>query len=161
MGVSQVTKGRQAGIPVWETLDLDVDGVPSTIVYAQLDYTFIVRIIWNLHFAILALDWEQFAGDTALTTGIHVYYNGIVMTDLSIKSNSDFHTWGYDVVAQSDEKSPKNRVISSRWTFSKSVPNGLGMWDGETFGIQINDDISALATVAKFNVAVEGWRTPE
>jgi len=163
MGIKEVLSGTQGAIPVWENLDLIVDGSEvATTVYTQKSYTYIERIIWLLYFESSTVDWELFGGDTALTSGINIVYNGSILTlDHAIKSNEDFHVWGFDVTIQSDDKTPKGNVVSSRWTFSKSVPNGLSMWDGETFGFLISEDITALTSLDEFHVAVQGWLIPE
>lgn len=163
MGIKEVLSGTQGGIPVWENLDLIVDGSEvATVVYTQKAYTYIERVIWLLYFEATAIDWELFGNDTSLTNGINIVYNSNILTlDHAVKSNEDFHVWGYDVVIQSDDKVPKGNVISARWTFSKSVPNGLSMWDNETFGVRIADDITALTSIDEFHIAVQGWLIPE
>jgi len=160
-GIKDVLSGTHAGHPVWEILDLDVDGSTPTIVPAQKSYTYIERIIWLLYFSATSLDWEKFANDTALTNGLSVMYNGEnISSDHTIGSNEDFHIWGYDVAVQSDDISPKNRVLTARWTFSKSIPHGLGMWYGQQFGIRVADDMTALTSIIEFHVAIQGWKLP-
>ena len=154
----------EISIPVVEVLDLNVSGnlTNPNIVSAVYDYTIITRVIWDLVFTTNTLDIDNFADDSALTNGVNVLYQDISLLDNSnITTNHDFAHATYDVNILSDEKNPKTRALSSRWSFDKFVGcecGGLLMDNDQTFSIYIQDDITALTTISEYQITIEGYK---
>ena len=162
MSIKGAIAGTHPGIPVIERLDLTVNGsgTPIFVEATQDKFTFIVRIIWKLQFTTNSMEWTKFDDSTALANGIQVIYHSEDLLPIPVKNNADFHDYGYDVSLQADGATTKGNVLSSRWTFSKWVPNGLGMWNAENFGILVSDDLRIVTRTAmtEFVAVVEGWK---
>ncbi len=161
MSVTDVIRGDSAAVIKIEVLDLDIDGDPAVNVgvpAATFDY--ITRVILNLRFADAAVEWAVFAAEaTALTNGFFMYYDSVPLFSASpIVDNGDFFNIGYDVDLVADAAGTPNQVLSARWSFDKMSPHGLAMWDGETFGFTLQDDMTTLASIDSFEVFVEGWQ---
>ncbi len=161
MSIADVIKGRSAAVVKIEVLDLDVDGSPAVnVAVSASTFDYITRVILNLRFADAAVEWSVFAAEaTALTNGWFMYYDGAPLFSASpIKDNGDFFNIGYDVDLVADAAGTPNQVLTARWSFDKMSPHGLAMWDGETFGATIQDDLSVLASIDSFEAFVEGWK---
>ena len=152
--------GTSASLPVMETLDLLVDGVPTVTVPAAGDYTYIARVIITLRFDTSTLTWTEFADETALTNGWYMRYNGIDLgVGAPIKNNGDLFRYGYDVNIESDAVATPNKVVSARWSFNKWTPHGLGMfYSDDVFEFVVQDDMTALTTVDELSATVQGWK---
>ena len=157
MGISDTIKGTSASIPVYETLDLLVDSTPAVFVSVTESFSYISRVIMTMRFPSSTLSYSEFGNETALTNGFYMDYNGAVIGDVPIKDNGDYYRFGYDVAIASDAVATPNKVLSARWSFNKWSPHGLGMWDGETFGFYVQDDMTALTTVDSLYATVQGW----
>ena len=152
--------GVAAALPVMETIDLLVDGVPTVVIPATGDYTYIARIIMTLRFDTSTLTWIEFGDETALTNGFFMRYNGINLgLTASVKNNGDFFRYGYDVNLEADAVAVPNQVLSARWSFNKWTPHGLGMWDvTDSFAFVIQDDMTALTTIDELTATIQGWK---
>lgn len=159
MSKSDTIRGFSASIPVFETLDLLVDGSPAVFVEVSSTFDFISRVIMTMRFPTSTLSYLEFGEDTALTNGFYMSYNGTTIGDLDpVKNNGDFFRFGYDVAIASDAVATPNKILSARWSFNKWNPHGLAMWDQEDFGFYVQDDMTALTTVSELKATVQGWR---
>jgi len=149
--------------PVVEVLDLAQNGTLATpyIVNLTEDFLLVQRIIWHLHFATNTIDFDKFGDDTALTNGINLLYNGIsLLNNVNITSNSHFAHESFDIQILSDDKNPKNNMLSSRLTFTKFVTDGLYINNKRSLQFYIQDDMTSgtLTSISKFNVTVMGLK---
>jgi hypothetical protein len=136
-----------------------VDGDPTPVlVNFNATFNTVERLIFSLRFTAATPAWLQFGGDTALTNGFDLLYNGVVLNPSRIQSNDDFSKYGYDADLRTDESGSNNHVIAVRWSFFKYMPNGLPMWHGESLGIRLYDDMTALASVSGLSCVAQGWR---
>jgi len=151
--------------PVAKKLDLTVNGsgTPVNVAVSVDDFTYIVRLIWKFEFADLSVEWTNFGAGNALANGINIYYHDANIFPAAIKSNSDFFDYGYDVNLQSDGAATPGNVLSSRWSFNKWVPNGLGMWNAEAFAVRVSDDLrtATRTDITSLFCIVEGWKAHE
>jgi hypothetical protein len=157
MTVKDVLSGHNPPIPAIQVLNLDVDGDPSVFVgVTPANFDVITRVILVMRFAGASVLWSNIANDTALTNGFQLSYDGSAFGPL-IKDNGDFFDVGYDVNLNSDGAGTPNHVLAARWTFEKFTPHGLALWDGQTFGFDVNDDMTAKTTITSLEAIVEGW----
>lgn len=144
-------------IPVVEELDLLVDGTTPQNVSVSEDFSYISRIIWDLHWSGNELDFDNFGDDVALTVGIAKYYDGV-----SLFSNiTDIHGFshsGFELRIDRDDKNPKNNHLVATNSFAKYIyPYGLPMRNHELDFI-ISDNITlATRNIDHFQVIVEGF----
>ena len=114
-----------------------------------------------LRFADAAVEWSVFAAEAAaLTNGFYLQYSGKGLDVINtIKDNGDFFNIGYDVTLVADAAGTPNQVLVARWSFAERIlPWGLKMWDGETFGFKVQDDMTTFASIDSFEAIVEGFR---
>lgn len=123
----------------------------------------ISRVIMILRFADAAVEWGVFAAEaSALTNGFYLQYGGEGLDTINpILDNGDFFNIGYDVTLVADAAGTPNQVLAARWSFKDRIlPHGLKMWDGETFGFKVQDDMTVIASVDSLEAIVEGYRFP-
>jgi len=163
MSLNDAMRGYSAVQPVWETLDLSINGsgaggvlvAPSKSVYLW------TRCIWHLEYTDNDINWSEFAGATALTNGVDLVIYGTSMLDNPIKAHADFFKNGYDVSVQQDSRVPKDNILSSRWTFAKSAPKGVveRSATGSDIAFHVQDDLrtATITTLVAFRVTLQGW----
>ncbi len=103
-------------------------------------------------------DAEGFGALSVLTNGITLNVtdsSGTEIFDLTptaITSNSMWGMYAYDV----DVKpwGVGDEILLARWTFSKFIPDGLVLTDGEKLVATVNDDLSGLGD---FRLTAEGY----
>lgn len=160
--LKSILAGDQGAIMDFETLDLAVDGAPAVDVLTTAGkFDVISRVIMTLRFADAAVEWAVFAAEaTALTNGFYLQYDGVGLETINtIKDNGDFFNIGYDVTLVADAAGTPNQILAARWSFKEKIlPHGLKMWDGETFGFKVQDDMTVLASLDSLEATVEGYR---
>lgn len=157
--VRNYLKGANTALPVWEKVNLLVNG--STPVTLNLTKTFHVvqRLIWHIRWSGASVSWTNFAGDAALTNGLDVLVGGVSLLGETIKDNEQFFEYGYDVVVNSDGGGTPGRVLTARWSFFKSAPQGLWHFDDEyKLQFKVSDNMTALTTPDEVVVVVQGYR---
>jgi hypothetical protein len=165
MGLNEANSGYSSVKPVWEVLDLAINGSGAGGVLVQPTKSVYLwtRCIWHMEFDDDAIQWDVFAGESsALTNGIQMQFYGENALDDPIVVNADFFKYGYDVNTQADTRSPKANILSGRWTFSKSTPRGVVERSsaGHDIGFLIQDDMrpATLTTVSTLQVTLQGWQ---
>jgi len=157
--ITDVILGHAAAIIKIEPLDLKVDGSPTVdVIITPGTFDMIARVVLSLRFATASIDWGKFGNDIVLTNGWYMFCDDQNLgEDFPIKDNGDFFNVGYDVSIEKDAAGTPNQILSARWSFNRMSPWGLGVWDGETFGFRIQDDITLLTSIDSFEAFVEGW----
>lgn len=143
--------------PIIEPLDLRLDGSITPIHVNQTeDFTYITRIIFNLHWASNDLKWSDF-GTLAggLVNGTAISYDNETLND-PVKIIHEFAHLAYDVEIKSDDKNPQINHLSSRLSFFKFVPIGLDMGENRNLTFSVRDNLTAVCSL--FLVSVEGWK---
>lgn len=157
-----ILAGDQGPIMDFETLDLVVDGDPAVdVLTTAFKFDVISRVIMILRFADAAVEWDKIANEVgALANGFYLQYSGDGLDTLNpILDNGDFFNIGYDVTLVADAAGTPNQVLAARWSFAnKILPWGLKMWDGETFGFKVQDDMTTIASIDSLEAIVEGFR---
>ncbi len=160
--LKSILVGDQGPIMDFETLDLVVDGTsPVDVLTTAGKFDVISRVIMILRFADAAVEWAVFAAEiAALTNGFYLQYGGQGLDTINpIKDNGDFFNIGYDVTLVKDAAGTPNQILSARWSFKQRIlPWGLKMWDGETFGFKVQDDMTGLTSIDSLEGIVEGFR---
>lgn len=151
---------------VFEKIDLKVDGSGNGGANVSLTNTFgvISRIVTRLLFSTNTFNINEFGSDPALINGtkLFVTFRGSTVDILgnnSIKKNSDFGQFGFDVDLIVDERSPKDYMLMSRLSFNKFVPSGLDNRSGDINNLffQVNDDLTNGSST-EYSVVFEGYR---
>lgn len=118
-------------------------------------------MVFVLRFADAAVEWSVFAAEaSALTNGFYLQYSGEGLDTINpYKDNGDFFNMDYDVTLVKDAAGTPNQILVAHWQLKESVvPWGIKMWDGETFGFKVQDDMTVLASIDSFEVIVQGFR---
>lgn len=143
--------------PVIELVDLRVDGSIVTQHLNQTeDFTFVTRIIFNLHWAANDLKWSDFGTAAGgLTNGTSISYDNQTLNS-PIQIIHEFAHLAFDVEIKSDDKNPQINHLSSRLSFFKFVPTGLDMAGNRNLTFTVNDNLTAVCSM--FMVSIEGWK---
>lgn len=158
---TNVNTGYSRVLPVWETLNLAINGSATAVVPQKSVYTW-ERMIWYMDWNADAVNWDLFGGEaTALTNGMDIYIYGTKANDQPLKTNGDFFKYGYDVTVVQDTRSPKGSLLTARWSFNKYTPKGIVSFLPDTdFYIMVNDDqrIATLTSFHSIQVVLQGWQ---
>lgn len=164
--LKSIFAGDQGPIMDYEVLDLKIDGDPAVDVLTTASmFDVITRVTMVLRWADASVDFTKIANEAAaLTNGFFIQYSGegfLGATNV-IKDNGDFYNIGYDTILNADGVATPNQILTARWNFAgRILPWGIKMWDGETFGFRVQDDMSVLATIVTLEAIVEGYRFPD
>lgn len=151
---------RAGFLPVAEELDLTVDGSINPVFLNQTagKFSFIMRIIFILHWENNAIDLDDFANiDNGLANGTLILYEN-EQFDKALLNHHDFAHISYDMEIQSDDKNPKDNHLASRLSFWKFVPGGLDVQNGQVLTFAVRDDLTAVDAFAVF---IEGYFIPD
>lgn len=143
---------------VVETVSLFIDGsINPVLVNLTKDFDHVMRIVWNLVWGEVNIDFDQF-GTLAgpLTNGTEVFYNGTSVNG-AVTAIKDFGTVSYDVRIDTDDIALTTNHLYSRLSFFKIVDPLKGL-DVHNFDLQfqINDDITAACD--DFFALVQGYK---
>jgi len=75
----------------------------------------------------------------------------------NIVSNLQFSQFAYDTRVDSDDRNPKDNILTSRLTFTKFCPDGIVVSTDRPLDIHIYEDLSGLASTVK--ITLEGFRS--
>jgi len=122
----------------------------------HFDYVSVIKIV--IEFEQINLNYGTFGGDTALTNGFNIIYDGFsFINNDNITNNFQLCISGTSCQIVSDEQNPKHRIITTSFDFDKFSHDLLISQDyGLSFYIQ--DDITALSSIAYFEFQIYGYR---
>ena len=167
---------KEPAMPVVETLDLLIDGAGGVLVSSVKKYTYITRAVLNHVFTITGdAKCDSFGDDDPLANGFFMIYRGNNLgSEHPIKTNRCMHLYGWDVhiyehivtgpgaIPEWNENKDRQTdvVCKGVWRFSNWMEGGLVMWDDDVcaFGVQINDDMTALTNTRALKLTVLGWQ---
>jgi len=147
-GTGTTNMGVDGGTPQVFTVDGPTDGTSVRV------HRLVVAVEDNA-----AMTNTTFGAVATLTNGVGleiVDSSDATMTDLTpitIKQNSDWGRYAYDVVVNEWGATPTNRYLGARWTFSKFVDGGVVLNDGEKLQCTVSDNLS---TLVGFTIVAEG-----
>jgi len=160
----------RARVSDYTSVSIQPLGQQSRINNAGLDvlttagkFAVITCMVFVLRFADAAVEWAVFAAEaSALTNGFYLQYSGEGLDTINAyKDNGDFFNMDYDVTLVKDAAGTPNQILVAHWKLKEAVlPWGLKMWDGETFGFKVQDDMTVLTSIDSFEVIVQGYRFP-
>jgi len=147
--------------PVIESIDLMVDGSASVQHVNQTpdSFSYIMRMVWRLHWANNELDWDDF-GNLAegLVNGVTVSFDGEELIE-PVKSVHDLAASAYELSLRTDDKNPKDNCLTARVSFYRFVPGGLDVRRNQNLTFTVSEDINDTF-VDGFAVALEGYLEP-
>ena len=166
---------KEPACPVVETLDLLIDGTGGVLVPAVKKYTYITRAVLVHGFTVTGdVKCDCYGDDDPLPLGFYMVYRGNNLgSEHPIRTNKCMHIYGWDVhkdvhpltgvggytawLAKPDRES--TFVCKGVWRFSNWMEGGLVMWDEDvaSFGVHLNDDMTALTSTQELRLTVLGW----
>lgn len=159
--ISHEDDGTRFLDPQVEVLDLNVDGsgAGGTWVNITKEFDFVTKVQFYFLFSDATYESDLFAGSTALSNGINVYYNGRSILDHhNITRNSDFGLTTCSFEPYEDEKNPKNVLIISRlpvkqlcWGFDLQIIEDINI------AFHVQDNITAITEIDTFSAVVVGY----
>lgn len=146
--------------PLIEELDLLLDGSIDPVHVNQTeDFSYITRIIFNLHWRTNAINWDDFGLiEGGLANGTSISYDRVVLND-PITILHEFAHFSYDIDVKTDGKNPVDNHLSSRLSFFKFVPAGLLIAGARNITFTVADDLTGAGDL--FNVILEGYKAGE
>jgi hypothetical protein len=139
-------------LTVLENLDLYVDGSTPNGVWVNVteDFDHIDRFVFIMDFVDQVLDFDDFAGDSALTNGIQIFYNNIQVNS-NITKNEELGRLGR-LSLLSDEQNPKGRTFTSEIIIDMLITSTISV------AFRVNDNMTDLTTLTTIEIEVFGHR---